>query len=111
MPNLAKPEANRERTAEHAGHDRPTENPLLQLVAGATSGDTAPAMISVHVGVPGNIKKVALPKDRATVAEALKAASLDASGYEIRLAGDRAGTEAPLKDGQTVLLLRPVRGN
>jgi sulfur carrier protein ThiS len=67
--------------------------------------------ISVNVGVPGNIKKVVLETNKATVREALAAANLNPKGYDVRVAGASVNLDAPLNDGQTVLLLRPVVGN
>ena len=67
--------------------------------------------VSVNVGVPGNIKKVSIGLNNATVREALAAANLNPKGYDIRVAGESVGLDAPLTDNQTVLLLRPVVGN
>jgi hypothetical protein len=41
----------------------------------------------------------------------LKQAEVDASGYDIRVSGQPASLTTAVTDGQTVLLLRPVRGN
>jgi hypothetical protein len=84
--------------------------------AAAAGTTTSPAVdtavtISVNVGVPGNIKKVVLELGRANVSEALAAAGLSANGYDIRVAGEPVSLNSPVRDGQTVLLLRPVRGN
>ncbi len=67
--------------------------------------------ITVNVGVPGNLKKVVLDIDHSTVGDALAAAKLSHSGYEIRVAGEPVALGASLTEGQTVLLLRPVVGN
>jgi sulfur carrier protein ThiS len=72
----------------------------------------AAATISINVGVPGNIRKVVLEGNRQwTVADALRAAEFDASGYEIRMGGEPVQANMPVTDGRTILLLRPVRGN
>src|SRR5262249_21153608 len=76
------------------------------LPATATAGT-----ISVNVGVPGNIKKLVLEGSNWTVKEVLKYAEIDASGYDLRLGGQPADLNSKVTDGQTVLLLRPVRGN
>lgn len=80
---------------------------LLRPVRGNTEGGT----ISVNVGVPGNIRKLVLEGNSWTVAEVLKYAEIDSSGYEIRVGGQPVQKNSPVADGQTILLLRPVRGN
>lgn len=80
---------------------------LLRPVRGNTDGGT----ISVNVGHIGNVKKLVLEGNNWTVKDVIKYAELDASGYDIRVAGQPASLESPVTDGQTVMLLRPVRGN
>ena len=67
--------------------------------------------ISVNVGVPGNIKKLVLEGESWTVKSILEYAAIDANGYDVRVSGQPARLDSPVTDGQTVLLLRPVRGN
>ncbi len=68
--------------------------------------------ISVRVGkIPGNITTVTLSAGKATVHDALVTANLDAEGFEIRVDASKASTQTPLKEGQTVLLVREIRGN
>lgn len=81
-----------------------TDEQVRRLIDAATT-------LTVNVGGPGNIKKVVLQGDRRTVADALAAAGMSANGYEVRVAGETVSLDRPLQDGQTVLLLRPVRGN
>ena len=67
--------------------------------------------ISINVGVPGNIKKLVLEGNSWTVKSILEYAAIDANGYDIRVSGQPSRLDSPVTDGQTVLLLRPVRGN
>lgn len=83
----------------------------MNLTKPRTEAAPAVGTITVNVGVPGNIKKIVLAADQATVRTALAAATLNPKGYEIRVAGTQVGLDEPLSDGQTVLLLRPVVGN
>ena len=92
MANLNKPETTTESTT------------------GTTNGATV-GTISVNVGVPGNIKKLVLEGNGWTVKDVLKYAEIDANGYDIRVSGQPSKLDTPVTDGQTVLLLRPVRGN
>lgn len=73
--------------------------------------EVTPQAIKVNVGPLGNVRQVVLSPDRATVGDAVRAAGLSAEGYEIRVAGDAVRTDARVADGQTILLLRAVRGN
>ena len=67
--------------------------------------------ITVRVGsLPGRITEIALNGDRA-VATALEAAGLDPEGYEIRVDGYNASLDQELRNGQTVLLVKKVKGN
>ena len=85
---------------------------LLRPVRGNVDlGKNEGGTISVNVGVPGNIKKLVLEGNSWTVQSVLKQAEVDASGYDIRVSGQPASLTTAVTDGQTVLLLRPVRGN
>ncbi len=79
--------------------------------ATGTNNTAAVGTISVNVGVPGNIKKLVLEGNGWTVKDVLKYAEIDANGYDIRVSGQPSNADTPVTDGQTVLLLRPVRGN
>ena len=79
--------------------------------ATGTNNTAAVGTISVNVGVPGNIKKLVLEGNGWTVKDVLRYAEIDANGYDIRVSGQPPNADAPVTDGQTVLLLRPVRGN
>lgn len=68
-------------------------------------------VLSINIGVPGNMKSVNIAATDNTVAAALSAAEVDATGYEIRVGGQKAALDTKLVSGQTVLLLRPVAGN
>jgi hypothetical protein len=71
----------------------------------------AATTISVNVGPLGNVRRIQLSAEHPTVGEALRAAGLSAEGYQVRISGDTVGNDARVNDGQTVLLLRAVRGN
>jgi hypothetical protein len=65
----------------------------------------------INVGVPGNIRPVILaPGQSYTVADVVNRAGFNAGGYELRISGDRANLETRVQPGQTVLLLKAVRG-
>lgn len=67
--------------------------------------------IITRVGrLPGKITEIALNGDR-TVAAALAAAELDPSGYECRVNGSPADAGTVLQDGDTVLLVKKIKGN
>lgn len=67
--------------------------------------------ITVKVGrLPGRIVEIALNGER-TVSAALAAAELDATGYETRVNGAVAAPESTLQDGDTVLLVKKIKGN
>jgi sulfur carrier protein ThiS len=79
---------------------------LLKKVKGNGDG-----YITVRVGkLPGKIVSIALNGGR-TVRHALEGAELDPSGYEIRVGTVPANLETELKEGDTVLLLKKVKGN
>lgn len=67
--------------------------------------------ITVRAGkLPGKIVEIALNGDR-TVSAAIQAAELDATGFEIRVNGQPASADFQLEDGDTVLLVKKVKGN
>ncbi|HYD93185.1 MAG TPA: hypothetical protein VEB18_01865 [Candidatus Paceibacterota bacterium] len=67
--------------------------------------------ITVRVGrVPGPINPIIL-NGRRTVADALSGAGISASEGEIRVNGDLSKVDAALNNGDTVLLVRKIRGN
>lgn len=67
--------------------------------------------IEVRVGrLPGRIENIVLNGSR-TVKDALDGANLDANGHEIRVNGVVATRDANLVAGDTVLLVRKIRGN
>jgi len=71
----------------------------------------SPHYVGVRVGkLPGRIGEVALNGDR-TVRTALEGAELDSEGYEIRVNSEKVGLDHVLTEGDTVLLVRPVKGN
>jgi hypothetical protein len=68
--------------------------------------------ITVKVGIApgGAMQDVGLVNDR-SVRKALELAGLVADGYQIRVSGADATLDTTLSDGQTVLLLRKIKGN
>jgi sulfur carrier protein ThiS len=74
----------------------------------------APAVgsdVMITAGVPGKMEKFAMASG-STVADVLNKAGLNAEGYDVRLGGVAVrDLNTPIRDGQTLLLLRPVRGN
>ena len=67
--------------------------------------------ITVKVGrLPGKIEEIALNGGR-SVADALEAFELDAEGYEIRVNGSPSDFDTELSDGDTVLLVKKIKGN
>jgi putative ubiquitin-RnfH superfamily antitoxin RatB of RatAB toxin-antitoxin module len=67
--------------------------------------------ITIRIGhVPGTIKEVAL-EDGATVAQALVAADLDSTGYEIKAGGRTLISGDVLTNGALVLLTKQIKGN
>jgi sulfur carrier protein ThiS len=68
--------------------------------------------MKVNVGTPGNVRTVPLDQNRAwTVSEVLNLAEISPEGYDVRVNGTPASGTTPVTDGQTILLLAPVRGN
>ncbi len=70
-----------------------------------------PGFITVRVGkLPGRIGDIALNGGR-KVRDALSGAELSDSGYEIKVNACPATLDTNLKQGDTVLLVRKVKGN
>ena len=68
-------------------------------------------MFEVRVGkMPGTIVNVALNGNH-TVADALRAAGLDPAGFQIHVNGDSSNLTDELGEGDTVLLLKKIKGN
>lgn len=79
---------------------------LVKKIKGNSDG-----YITVRCGrLPGRIEEIALNGGR-SVADALEAAELDSSGYEIRVNGVPAEPETLLAEGDTVLLVKKIKGN
>lgn len=67
--------------------------------------------IEVRVGrLPGTIQTIALNGDR-SVKTALTAAGLSSDGYDIRVNGQTAHADSTLRQGDTLLLVRRIKGN
>lgn len=67
--------------------------------------------LTVKVGkLPGRIVEVAV-EDDATVSVALSVAELDSTGYEIRLNGSPVDLDTYIEDGDTILLVKKIKGN
>lgn len=67
--------------------------------------------IEVNVGkFPGSVQTLAL-NDDSTVADALRIAAVDSSGYDIRLNGVAVDTSAQLSNQDSVILTRKIKGN
>jgi len=68
-------------------------------------------IITVKVGkLPGRINEIALNGDR-TVSAALEAAELSPEGHEIRVNTSTGRIDSTLRDGDTVLLVKKIKGN
>ena len=79
------------------------------VVPAATQTVVAQNAITVMV-VPGRAVPVLLD-DGATVADALNAAGVDATGMQVRLGGEAASLEAAVEHGDRVILTRQIKGN
>jgi sulfur carrier protein ThiS len=87
------------------------ESPETPPSPEAPPAEPAFSTITVRVGrLPGRINEIALNGGR-TVQHALEGAELDGTGHEIRVNGELSTATADLKDGDTVLLVRKIRGN
>ena len=69
------------------------------------------AEMIVRVGrLPGKIEELALGSG-AIVADALSIAEIDPEGYEVRVNGSPADMDYELADGDTILLVKKIKGN
>ena len=79
--------------------------------APAARAATDPGYITVRIGLlPGMINTIALNGGR-KVKDALAGANLNPNGYEIKVQAAPATIETDLKQDDTVLLVRKVKGN
>lgn len=68
-------------------------------------------MITVRVGqLPGTIQTVKAPSP-ADVKSVLARANINPSGYELRLDSVRCDVNTKVSDGQTILLVKAIKGN
>lgn len=68
-------------------------------------------MKTVSIGLmPGSIRQVEVPDD-AVVNDVVSAAGLDPNGHDIRIAGRVVELGSAVNGGDTVLLVRKVKGN
>ena len=66
----------------------------------------------VRVGkLPGKIQEVDIMPERGTILDVLAAAQLTHDGYELRLNGTPAEMEQRVQPGDTVLLVKKIKGN
>ncbi len=74
--------------------------------------DTIAEVIKVKVGKPGvGVKTICLPANQTwTVADILARANENTCGLEIRMASGPVETTQAVTDGNTVLLVKPLRG-
>jgi len=80
--------------------------------ATTTTTETVPATIMARVGqLPGKIRTIEAPESGCTVGTLLTQAGLNATGHEIRVDNQLATLNTPVRNNQTVLLIRPVKGN
>jgi sulfur carrier protein ThiS len=71
---------------------------------------TGENMITVQIGrVPGSIQRAAL-ENGATVADAVRATSIDVSGYSPRVNGDVASNSTVLSEGDEVIFTKEIKG-
>lgn len=96
--------------------------PTVQLTKPSATLDIAPSpvqapvaaeTVSVNIGVFGNMQKV-LVDANSNVGDVVRAASINASGYQFRMNGAPAALDTRLPAGVsslTILLLKPVKGN
>lgn len=78
------------------------------------SADSEPARYSdTHVRVgkfPGTLKEVEV-KETSVVADILAIAELTSEGYDLRLNGSPASIQDRVEPGDTVYLVKPIKGN
>ena len=92
--------------------DTPVRNNQTVLLIRPVKGNAEGDMITVRVGqLPGKIRTIDAPADGCTVASLLNTAELVATGHEIRVDNQLATLDTPVRNNQTVLLIRPVKGN
>jgi sulfur carrier protein ThiS len=80
---------------------------LFRPVRGNTDDE---GMVTVAAGLPGKLKPYTLPAG-STWRDVLLKAELNADGQEIRVDNEPTDLNAPIREGQTLMLFRPVRGN
>ena len=105
---------------DSAGYEVRVNGSPCDLAANLDDGDTLLLVkkikgnadyITVRVGkLPGRIQEIALNGGR-SVADALEAAELDSAGYEVRVNGSPCDLGANLDDGDTLLLVKKIKGN
>jgi sulfur carrier protein ThiS len=67
--------------------------------------------ITVRVGkLPGQIAEWGVPED-STAADALRIAGLDIAGYQVQINGESADLTDTLDEGDSVFLLKKIKGN
>jgi sulfur carrier protein ThiS len=72
----------------------------------------APQGMLAKIGqLPGRIEAVAFPEIEVKVEQALAVVGLNPEGFEIRVNGQPADGNTIIRHGDTVLLLRKIRGN
>ena len=70
----------------------------------------AVSAVKVRVGtLPGMIRDYNLEPDHCTVADALNAADIDPSGFDLRVNSEPADFEDELENGDNVLLVKNVK--
>lgn len=89
---------------------RTTRRPARAAAAPAAA-PADPGFITIRVGkLPGRIETIALNGGR-KVSDALAGAGLDSNGHEIKVNATPATADTDLKQDDTVLLVRKIRGN
>lgn len=69
------------------------------------------ATSTVKVGqLPGTLKEVVV-EGTTTVKDVLTLAGLSSAGFEIRVSGKKADDNTTVKNGDMVLLVKPIKGN
>ena len=77
----------------------------------STPAPSASGTVIITAGSPGKLEKLAMPEG-STVRDVLQKANLNPEGFEVRLGGVKCDDlNQVVRDGQSLLLLRPVRGN
>lgn len=87
----------------HGSHSHNSDSNQNELALGS---DT-----HVRVGkFPGTLKEVEV-KGKSVVADILAVAELTSEGYELRLNGSPASIQDRVEPGDTVYLVKPIKGN